>query len=225
MHDDKLKLSRDDFLTAVDELAGGDSTRDEGAPASPERAQDKEMAALYGERIQQAREWKGFTLSEVSYKTGIEQAVLESAEKGQTVLPLGLLIRVAKALSLRLADIISRGEEPFTIVRAGEGKCLERFAEDGAGTHGYEFESLAPKKKSKTMEPFLVTLFPTEYLQPSSHEGQEFLYVLEGEIEVQLEGKAHRLGPGDAIYYDSVDTHLVKASGDKPAKIVAVLKS
>jgi quercetin dioxygenase-like cupin family protein len=75
------------------------------------------------------------------------------------------------------------------------------------------------------MEPFLVTLYPTESLEPSTHEGQEFLYVLEGEIVVELEGKDHRLGPGDAIYYDSIDTHLVRAGGDQPAKIVAVLKS
>ena len=75
------------------------------------------------------------------------------------------------------------------------------------------------------MEPFLVTLYPSESLAPSSHEGQEFIYVLEGAVTVTLEGKTKQLEKGDAIYYDSLDNHLVTACGVTPAKIVAVLST
>jgi quercetin dioxygenase-like cupin family protein len=226
MENGKLNLSRDDFLAAVDELAATEAPSGNADFARQAATIDeKTVAALYGERIRSAREWKGFTLDEVSLKTGIDKPLLERVEGGDALLPLGLLIRVVKTLSLRLADVISRGQEPFTVVRSDERKSFQRIENKETGSYGYEYESLAPKKKGKTMEPFVVTLYPMENLEPSSHEGQEFLYVLEGEIEVSLEGRRTVLGKGDAIYYDSQDTHLVEAHGGKPARIVAVLSS
>jgi quercetin dioxygenase-like cupin family protein len=84
---------------------------------------------------------------------------------------------------------------------------------------------LAPGKKDRMMEPFIVTLHPAVSDEPSTHDGQEFIYVLEGEMEVMVEGAREVLKPGDSVYYDSTSTHLVKAHGDKPAKILAVLIS
>lgn len=225
MHDDKMELSRNDFLAAVDALATAEEG--EGVTSSTNAApiDDQQTAALYGERIRGAREWKGFTLDEVAIKTGLDRDLLAQVEAGDALLPLGQLIRVVKVLSLRVADVISRGQEPYTVVRADERRSVQRFGGGTGGGYGYEFESLAPKKKGKTMEPFVVTLYPMENLSPSSHEGQEFLYVLEGEIAVTLEGKVTVLGPGDAVYYDSQDNHLVTAHGDTPARIVAVLSS
>ena len=75
------------------------------------------------------------------------------------------------------------------------------------------------------MEPFVVTLHPSDADEPSAHDGQEFIYVLEGQMDVLVGETKDVLGPGDAIYYDSGDIHLVKAHGDKPAKILAVLIS
>ena len=226
MIDDKLDLSRKDFLAAVEEVAVlGPETLDPDSAAIPVAdAMHRERAELYGERIRHAREWKGFSIEEVALKTGIDKDFLAEVEKGNALLSIGALIKVAKTLSLRLADVISRGHEPFTIVRAGEGTTVQRLEKKGGG-HGYEYESLAPRKKGKTMEPFLVTLYPMEKLQSTFHEGQEFMYVLEGQVEVTLEGKAHVLSPGDAIYYDSNDNHFVRAHGDGPAKILAVLSS
>ncbi len=226
MIDGKLDLSHKDFLAAVEEMAVLDgNTLDPDSAAIPVRdLEERERAELYGDRIRTAREWKGFSIDEVALKTGIEKDHLIQVEKGDVLLPLGLLIKVAKTLSLRLADVISRGHEPFTIVRAGEGKSVQRLGNKN-GQFGYEYESLAPKKKGKNMEPFLVTLYPMDRLQASSHEGQEFMYVLEGSVEITLEGKIHVLSKGDAIYYDSNDNHFVRAHGDKPAKIIAVLSS
>ncbi len=226
MIEDKLDLSRKDFLAAVEEMAVLDNdTLDPDSAAIPVRdLLDRERAELYGDRIRTAREWKGFSIDEVSLKTGIEKEHLVQVERGDVVLPLGLLIKVAKALSLRLADVISRGHEPYTIVRSGEGKSVQRLSQKDGG-HGYEYESLAPKKKGKTMEPFLVTLYPMERLKSESHEGQEFIFVLEGQVEITLENKVHVLSKGDAVYYDSNDNHFVRAFGDSPAKILAVLSS
>ncbi len=70
----------------------------------------------------------------------------------------------------------------------------------------------------------MVTLLPTDVQEVSQHDGQEFIFVLEGEMEVNI-GEKYRdiLRPGDAVYYDSTTPHLVKAHGNRPAKILAVL--
>jgi mannose-6-phosphate isomerase-like protein (cupin superfamily) len=73
------------------------------------------------------------------------------------------------------------------------------------------------------MEPFIVTLVPTEVEDSSTHTGQEFLFVLEGEVEVQVGDRIGFLKPGDAAYYDSVEPHLVRCAGTSPAQIIAVL--
>ncbi len=74
------------------------------------------------------------------------------------------------------------------------------------------------------MEPFLVTLGPSETEEErSTHDGQEFIFVLQGKMEVRLRDQIHLLEPGDSIYYDSTVPHLVKCHGGKTTKILAVL--
>ncbi len=73
------------------------------------------------------------------------------------------------------------------------------------------------------MEPFLITMVPSEVKELSTHDGQEFIFVLEGEMRAQVRDQVEILRPGDAVYYDSTNPHLVKCHGDKPAKILAVL--
>jgi len=73
------------------------------------------------------------------------------------------------------------------------------------------------------MEPFIVTLVPTDTEEFSTHAGQEFLYVLEGEMKVQVGDRIEFLKPGDAVYYDSDQPHLVRCAGTTVTKILAVL--
>jgi quercetin dioxygenase-like cupin family protein len=76
------------------------------------------------------------------------------------------------------------------------------------------------------MEPFLVTLEPSEVEEErSTHDGQEFIFVFHGEMEVRLGEEILILEPGDSIYYDSTVPHLVKCHGKETTKILAVLHS
>jgi quercetin dioxygenase-like cupin family protein len=112
---------------------------------------------------------------------------------------------------------------PYTVVRAHERKKVARFASGTKKRHGYEYESLAAEKGDRAMEPFLVTLHPTDVLEMSTHDGQEFIYVLEGSMEARIGDKVEILEAGDAIYYDSTEPHLVRCHGEGPTKILAVL--
>jgi hypothetical protein len=93
---------------------------------------------------------------------------------------LGTLIKLAKALEMKMGALISApGEKAFTIVRKGEGKLLSRFASKAGLSYGYSYQSLCPEMKEWHMEPFLVTLEPASgSKKPSRHEGEEFIYVL-----------------------------------------------
>lgn len=111
----------------------------------------------------------------------------------------------------------------MSVVRAHARPKISRYGEKRSERYGYDYESLAPEKAHRSMEPFLVTLAPTGIGDLSSHDGQEFIFVLEGEISARVGDQSEVLHPGDAIYYDSNRPHLITCLGKKPAKILAVL--
>ena len=178
-----------------------------------------------GERVKQVREQKGLSLEDVSQRTDIDASYLKQIEEGEVAPPLGIVIKLAKALEMKMGYFIS-GEEnrPYTIVKKKDRKLVSRYDSRKGKHYGYEYESLAPHKKDRHMEPFLVTLVPSATEEErSTHDGQEFIYVLEGKMEVRLKDEIHVLEPGDSIYYDSTVPHLVKCHGQEQARILAVL--
>ncbi|MGC8660717.1 MAG: cupin domain-containing protein, partial [Desulfomonilaceae bacterium] len=228
MDEEVKENSYQSFRDTVDgygEARGSDLLTDPAAIEAAERESQIEKAPDYGAKLRQARHSLGFSLQELSVKVGIPADILEQMELGKAILPLGQLIKLSKALSLKMADLISEGDKPFTIVRAGDRRSFKRFGKSKEEHRGYEYESLATGKRNRLMEPFIVTLHPSDADEPSTHDGQEFIYVLEGQMDVLVGQTKDVLNPGDAIYYDSSDVHLVKAHGDKPAKILAVIIS
>jgi quercetin dioxygenase-like cupin family protein len=228
MPEDKNATVYEAFREVVDEYSdqkGDDLLTDPVAVAAAQEQAEQQEAVTPAQNLKAAREKQGFSIQELAQKTGIPQRELEQVEAGQAMLPLGQVIKLSKVLSLKMADMISIGDKSFTIVRAGQRSEVQRFGKAKQASHGYEYVSLAPGKKDRLMEPFLVTLHPASSDEPSSHDGQEFIYVLEGEMEVIVDDARDVLKPGDSIYYDSSTTHLVRAHGDKPARILAVLIS
>jgi len=186
---------------------------------------EEDIQVNVGERVKTVRESRGLSLEDISQRTSIDTATLEQIEQGRVAPPLGVVIKLAKALEMKMGYFIS-GEEkqPYTIVRSGDRKIVSRYDSKKGKHYGYEYESLAPHKTDRHMEPFLVTLEPADTEEErSAHDGQEFIYVLEGTMEVRLGEEVHVLDSGDAIYYDSTVPHLVKCLGSKSTRILAVL--
>jgi quercetin dioxygenase-like cupin family protein/DNA-binding XRE family transcriptional regulator len=186
---------------------------------------DRDQPISVGERVKEVREKKGLSLQDVSQRTDIDIQRLRQIEAGDVAPPLGTVIKLAKALEMRMGYFISgRGQRAYTIVRGPDRKIVSRYDTTRAKYYGYQYESLAPNKRDRHMDPFMVSLEPSKTEEErSTHAGQEFIYVLEGDMEVRLEKEVHILKPGDSIYYDSTVPHLVKAYGDKPTRILAVL--
>jgi transcriptional regulator with XRE-family HTH domain len=200
----------DDFLT---DLAG-----------LPRIEQMDEAKESPGDRIRRIREERGLSIKDLSSRTGIDVAALRRIESGETIPALGQLVRLGRALDMKMGYLISPGIcETMTVVHKDERRPVSRYGEAKTMLCGYSYESLAPEKAERFMEPFIVTLVPTETEDFSTHAGQEFLYVLAGEVKVQVGDRVDLLRPGDAAYYDSVEPHLVRCVGTSPAQILAVL--
>jgi transcriptional regulator with XRE-family HTH domain len=179
-----------------------------------------------GERIKELRERKGLSLKEVADLTGFSTALLSQMENHLVSPSLGTIIKLARALSVKVGDFLGETEgEPFTIVRKDERKMVSRFASKEGVKYGYSYESLGFDKKDRHMEPFIVTLEPAtvKAAKTSVHEGEEFIFVLEGEMEVILGNHTDILYPGDSIYYDSTIPHKVQCHQDKVTRILAVI--
>jgi len=189
------------------------------------RDEREDIVIKVGERVKGVRENRGLSLQDISLRTDIDVSTLEQIEAGTIAPPLGTVIKLAKALEMRMGYFISGEEDKaYTIVRHNDRKVVSRYDYQTGKYYGYEYESLAPHKKDRHMEPFLVTLEPAETQEErSTHDGQEFIWVLQGKMEVRLGGEIHILEPGDAIYYDSTVPHLVKCHGTETTKILAVL--
>ncbi|MCG6983215.1 MAG: XRE family transcriptional regulator [Deltaproteobacteria bacterium] len=197
----------------------------EGISQSSEHDQEPEEPIGVGERIKKLRELKKLSLADLAQRTSIAEEMLESIEADVTAPPLGILTKLARALDMKMGYLLTSGEHrPFVITRKDERKPVSRHAAEQQRKYGYSYLSLSPGMQDRNMEPFLVTLSPTaEEMPGSAHEGEEFLYVLEGEMEVIIGEHREVLHPGDTIYYHSSVPHVVKCHQGKPSKILAVL--
>jgi quercetin dioxygenase-like cupin family protein/DNA-binding XRE family transcriptional regulator len=186
---------------------------------------EEELSLKMGVRIRKAREGRGLSVFDVYLRTDIDVNTLSQIEEGNITPPLGTVVKLAKALDLKMGYLISGEEEKsYTIVRRDDREQATRYDSKKEKEYGYGYESLAPHKTNRQMEPFLVTLEPSDTEEErSSHDGQEFIFVLNGKMEVRLGEDMHILEPGDSIYYDSTVPHLVKCHNKEATKILAVL--
>jgi quercetin dioxygenase-like cupin family protein len=185
----------------------------------------EEISAEIGKRVKKAREDHGLSVFDVYLRTDIRVELLSQIEAGKVVPPLWAVVKLAKAFDLKMGYFISGEEEKaYTIVRRDDREVTSRYDHSKEKQYGYAYEHLAPHKTDRYMEPFLVSLEPSETKEErSTHDGQEFIFVVQGEMEVRLGEEIHILQPGDSIYYDSTVPHLLKCHGKQTTKILAVI--
>ena len=203
-----------DLLAGVAEIA-----------AEAEAVSGPDEETPLGQRVRAIRKKKGLSRKDISQRSGIGEENLTAIEEGKANPPLGELVKLAKALDMKMGTLITGGEDrPYSILRIGERKAMSRFSHARETSYGYSYQALAPGKRNRSMEPFLVTLRPTsEEVKPSSHEGEEFIFVIKGRMEALMGDDREVLEPGDCIYYDSNQPHLVRPAGDESTLILAVL--
>jgi quercetin dioxygenase-like cupin family protein len=179
-----------------------------------------------GDITKRLRLKKKMSIIDVSIASGISESIISGIEDHSVSPPLGNIISLAKVFQVTVGEFFGdSADSPFCIVRSDDRKSVSRFSSTGGISGGYGYESLGHQKQNRQMEPFLVTLKPgkSAQVEPNQHVGEEFIFVLEGQVNVRLADHTDILNPGDSIYYDSTLPHVLSCQGDTPATIVAVI--
>ena len=199
---------------------------EEFMPEDDEEIEADEESLKVGEKIKMVREEQGVSLQQLADKSGFSSALLSQIENHMVSPPLGTLIKIARALDVEIGSFFQEMHDvPFTIVRKDERRAMSRVASKQGVKYGYTYESLAFDKKGRHMEPFLVTLEPEtkKDRHAYNHEGEEFIFVLQGRMKVDLGEHTDILEPGDSIYFDSSVPHRVQCVDEKETRILACL--
>lgn len=180
-----------------------------------------------GEKIKQIRELKKVSIDELSQRSGMDITILQKIETEKNIPSLAPLIKIARALGVRLGTFLDDSDSYGpVVVRSGDYRKGVRFTSQSSESREHlNFFSLAFDKAGRNMEPFIVDIesgLQSDYML-SSHEGEEFIYVLEGDIEINYGKEIYQLSKGDSIYLDSIVLHNVHAGKNSSARILAVV--
>lgn len=186
-----------------------------------------EKSNSVGSKIKSIRESKSITVEQVAERSGLTEEQISRIENDINIPSLAPLIKIARALGVRLGTFLDDNDYlgPVVCRKQDQTKTISFSNESSDSHNNLNFFSLAQSKIGRHMEPFIIDIESAsekEY-QLSTHEGEEFLYVLEGSIEVTYGKKNYLINAGESIYYDSIVDHNVHASNGSKAKILAVV--
>lgn len=179
---------------------------------------------IIGEKISTIRAFKKIRIEDLAAKTGLSEEQVSLIESGESIPSLGVLIRISRALGTRLGTLLDDTlREGPSVIRAGEHQSATSFS-TRENRENLNFLSLAPNKAGRHMEPFLIDIVPNGGNEPaaSSHEGEEFIYVLEGSVTIHYGNDTIELSRGDSIYLDSIIKHLV-TTNEARARILGIV--
>ncbi|MBO4611716.1 MAG: cupin domain-containing protein [Bacteroidaceae bacterium] len=185
--------------------------------------------SIVGFKIKGLRESKNISIEELSERSGLSVEQITSIENEQYLPSLGPLIKVARALGVRLGTFLDDNDSLGPVVCRAEERELNSsisFSNDATDARKHmEYHPLAKQKTGRHMEPFIIDIQPSEEkeFKLSAHEGEEFIYVMEGEVEIEYGKEKYMLKEGDSIFYDSIVKHHVHGAPGKAAKILAVI--
>ncbi len=182
---------------------------------------------IIGKKIQTLCADKNISLEKLAELSGLSQGKIQIILDSDTIPSLAPLIKIARALGVRLGTFLddSTALGPVVYKEENQVKPVTFSSQLSSANSHLDFTALAAKKSGRAMEPFLinVTADCDQEAVLSSHEGEEFIYVLEGSIKINYGKDIYVLHAGESIYYDSIVEHLVTSNACETAKILAVV--
>lgn len=180
-----------------------------------------------GQKIKSLRQRQGLSLPQVAEKAGLSEPLMAQIEGEVVAPPVATLLKISRALNVNIGYFFQDqdAEKRAVIVPRNERKKVFRRIHEEPSKVGYYYESLAYPKADKHMEPFHVTfeVKNKEDLIFFNHKGEEFIYVLDGQLEFNYEDETYALGTGDSLYFDASLPHAFRAVGKKPALAIDVI--
>jgi transcriptional regulator with XRE-family HTH domain len=175
--------------------------------------------------IKKIRQNRKMSLERLAKLSGLTKGYVSKIEHSQKAPPFSTLTRIATALDTDVSLLMAENSEVLEDLNLCIVRKNERREVVSRGTlYGYHYVALAYKKLGKNMEPYIIE--PAfEEKASFSHEGEEFMYVLEGIHEFVYDNKKYILREGDSIYFDSIVPHSGRSIGKKRAKILGIMYS
>lgn len=173
-----------------------------------------------GQRLSGLRDACGYSQEEFADRLGISAETLRDYEETGFDIPISVLMQAARLCGVDMAVLLtglSTHLDTYQVVRAGEGRVVDRFP-------GYHFEDLAYNYNNKIMQPLLVTLDPSD--EPAdlvTHGGQEFNYVVAGKVILVFADKEIELNVGDSVYFNPRIPHGQRCGSSESAVFVTLI--
>ncbi len=174
----------------------------------------KELVSVGG-KIKKARDEKNISLDFVANETGFSTEYLEKVESDGTMPPVGTILQIARALDIDSSFLLKEQESELT----------NRISASTKRTDSYAYQTLTPGVEKKHLKAFQITIDPMQAHNGVGyqHEGEEFVYVLSGKVEVLVGDNVNILDEGDSLHFNSGIRHNLKNLSDKSASLIVVL--
>lgn len=168
-----------------------------------------------GERLRKVRDDKGMDLNQLANETGVSCELLEKIEAGDVMPPVGTLLTLARALETDSETLLA--EEAKT-------KKKREKAYTRRTTH-YAYTTLSPGARHKHLKAFKVAIEPNSEHSGVGyrHEGEEFAFVLSGQVEITVGENKNLLAAGDSLHFNSGISHNLRNPGEEPAELIVVV--
>lgn len=179
----------------------------------PKKAGDTTVSI--GKKIKKVRTDKKMSLDQIANETGCAMDYLKEIEAGKVIPPVGTLLQIAKALQI----------DSGMFLRDQQDKLKDRVKAYTSRTDNYAYTTLTPGAENKHLKAFRVTIEPRQDHVGVGycHEGEEFVYVLEGAIEVTVGDHVNNLKAGDSLHFNSGIRHQLRNVGDERAELIVVI--
>jgi len=175
-----------------------------------------------GARIRFLRQQRGMTLEQLSRSARLTKSFVSKVERGVSVPSISTAMKLADSFDITVGQLL--GEEHYddaiSLTRKGERRAFMRRG----GPSGYNYEMIAGAKRFKRMQPYIMRP-PLKFQDKRrfEHTGEELMFVISGNVEVELSGRSLRLKPGDALYFDAHLPHRSRSVGRKNAQVLVVV--
>ena len=177
----------------------------------------KGRAAKLGSEIRRLRRKAGLSLQELAKQTGLAEDYLARVEEEAEIPPVGAMLQISRVVSLDAGKRLTRAESQDRSRRKKEGLQKRR--------RSYAYKTLAPGGTTMHLKAFLVTIDPQKNhdMVEYRHEGEEFLHVLAGKVEVIVGENEYRLSKGKSLHFNSAIPHMLRNPGDVKTELIVVL--
>jgi len=171
----------------------------------------------FGEKVRKLREANGWSIETMAQKTDRSPEFLEQLENDEISPSVSFLLRLARALNV----------DPGSFLNSGEKAAIHdrRAREFIKRTGNYSYQTLTPGAENEHLRAFMITIEPGQAHKPVAykHEGEEFIYVISGSLELKLDNKTHNLKPGESIRFNSETPHTLKSKISETTHCLVVL--